>query len=153
MPTRDAEAFVCPTWKTLAGEACGRNRAGGDGGRGAKFPQLIVQARGRSAFTWPRWTIRQHSDEHAKALTEIFRAARVPAVPFAPYAGPAPKRRKVRLLLAQEFKNPASAGRFPGCPAFRIPTRRSFCEFFEVIRHAPARPPVAGSRSSAISSA
>lgn len=125
----DAAAFVADL--ELVQESLRRNKAGilADSGLMAS---LRIQAR-TFGFHLAALDIRQHSDEHAKALTEIFRAARVlPSI--AAYAD-LPEEEKV-ALLARELRNPRP---LISRDAALSDSTRNVLRVFEVIRLARRR--------------
>ncbi|MDX1934826.1 MAG: phosphoenolpyruvate carboxylase [Capsulimonadales bacterium] len=96
---RDADAFLADL--TLVRDSLRRNRAGVIADHGP-LAALVVQAQ-TFGFHLAALDIRQHSDEHGRALTEIFEKAGLLS-PETPYAD-LPEEEKL-ALLSRELRNP-----------------------------------------------
>ncbi|GAB4454613.1 MAG: phosphoenolpyruvate carboxylase [Armatimonadaceae bacterium] len=125
----NAEAFILDL--KIVQESLRRNKAAVLADTGS-VADLLLQAQS-FGFHLGSLDIRQHSDEHAKALTELFRVARVlPSI--AAYAD-LPEEEKI-VLLARELRNPRPL-------AFRdaelSESTRKLLQVFEVIRMARQR--------------
>lgn len=122
----DAAAFVRDL--TLIQDSLRRNRAAVLADHGA-LADLVVQAK-TFGFHLAALDVRQHSDVHAAALTEIFKVSR--ALPsIAPYAD-LPEEEKL-ALLARELRNPRPL-LFRDAPL--SDATRGVLRVFDVIRHA-----------------
>ena len=120
----DAEAFLSDL--LLMQETLRRNKAASVADEGL-LADLVTQTRA-FGFHLAALDIRQHSDEHAKALTEIFRAARV-LPPDADYAA-LPEAEKI-ALLSREIRNPRP---LVSRDAPLSPKTRDILRVFDVIR-------------------